>query len=279
MRGFALLKAMCFCFLLLLFASLARAGEPAPPFGYGFSGGAFYPNEDAAISTWNDIHYGCHFVDKESLQVAIDEIDSSNGVLIVLHGAWSEDAFSCRGAKPWGDADLFIDRISPLLDTLFINRSRLFAIKLFDEPDVPHGGPQSSQLIVVVDYLHEVVPDVPVFINWFKAKNNLKVPNVDWHSTTKGKRVASLARYGKPMFLWWFHNQRNPSVDAVMDRWDDFVAYYDTDNDPPIAALGWCCDSIENYPDYNNNAPALNDFLAAVGRSLKEGKLYGWDNP
>jgi hypothetical protein len=158
------------------------------------------------------------------------------------------------------------------------NRSRLFAIKLFDEPDVPHGGPRPKQLIAAIDYLHAAIPGVPVFINWFKAKNNTKVPNADWHSTTKGARIISLARYGKPMFLWWSHNKRNPSVSAVMDRWDDFVMYYDTDNDPPIAALGWCCDSIENSV-YNDNNSALNDFLAAVGRSLKQGKLYRWDNP
>ncbi len=247
-----------------------------PPFGYGFLGGDFFPNEDAAISTWNDIHYACHFSTATELQRAIDEVDSANQVLVELSRAWQDRQPTCDLKGPWGRANVFISRVTPLLATLKGNRSRLFALWVFDEPDVRHGGPRSADLRAAVDYLHQSLPGVPVFVNWFTARNNTRVANADWYSTTKGKSVSALAKMGKPMFLWWFNNEARPSVTKIRTRWDNFVRYHLAQRQPPIASLGWCCDSIENPSSpATDNSPELNMLLAQIGRELKEGKLFG----
>ena len=49
------------------------------------------------------------------------------------------------------------------------------------------------------------------------------------------------------MFLWWFNNDEDPHPTLVNKRWESMVSYFYKTNPPPIAALGWCCDSIENF--------------------------------
>ncbi len=258
---------------------LRKAGKRTsfvPPFGYGFLGGDFFPNEDAAVSTWNDIHYACHFQTAPELQRAMDEVDANNKVIVELSRTWQDRPPTCDLKGPWGKASVFLSRVTPLVATLERNRNRLFALWVFDEPDVRHKGPRSAELRAAVDYLHQAIPGVPVFVNWFTARNNTKVPNADWYSTTKGAKVSALSGLGKPMFLWWFNNEARPSATKIRTRWDKFVQYHVAQRQPPIISLAWCCDSIENPSSpATDNSPELNALLAQIGRELKEGKLFG----
>ena len=126
--------------------------------------------------------------------------------------------------------------MAPLIATLNANRDRLFALWLFDEPDSNHDGPESAEFITAIDYLHEQVPGVPTFVNWFSPGRNQRVPNADWYSTTKGEDPADLARFGKPMFLWWFDNNANPALPTVNLRWERMIGQYYTTDGPPIAS-------------------------------------------
>lgn len=249
-----------------------RPGSGPPPFGYGFLGGHFSANEDAAISTWNDIHYGCHFADAPELEAAIRQVEAANKVLVDLGRAWQSRPPDCNLKGPWGKASHFASRVEPLLPTLKAHQDRLFALWLFDEPDVGHGGPASSELRAAVDFLHATLPGVPVFVNWFSPGNNAKVPNADWTSTTKGAGASSLEKFGKPMFLWWFNNESRPSAGAIRSRWDAFVRYHRAGIPPPIASLGWCCDGVLSGSN-NDNSRELNDLLADIGRGLRQGRL------
>lgn len=152
----------------------ARGAAAEPPFGYGFLGGDFHPAEDAAISTWNDVHFGCHFSDAQSLSALQEGLDAigANKVLIDLGRASSQRPPDCKIAGPCGDLELFKSRVDPLLPVLAASKDRLLALWIFDEPDVSHGGPSAGQLSAAVDYLHEALPGVPVFVNWFRASNN-----------------------------------------------------------------------------------------------------------
>jgi hypothetical protein len=230
------------------------------PFGFGFLGGDFSANEAWAFSTWNDIHYTCHFQNAEQLASAINDIDISNTVIVELTAAWQNHMPTCDRKGPWGDVALFKDRVAPLLAVLNQHKERLEALWLFDEPDIV-GGPSDDALYEAVAFLHQEVPGIPVFINWFDAKKNTRIGNVDWHSTTKGGKVKALAHLGKPMFLWWFNNDKNPSDRTIEARWEAIVAYYLTDNNPPIVSLGWCC-----------GAPPAS--VAIRGKELRKGILY-----
>lgn len=243
---------------------------PPSPFGYGFLAGATPPNGEAAISTWNDIHYMCQFSDPQTLQEQIDGIDPENTVLIGLSVAWQDRSVSCDFNGPWGTAPLFIARIAPLLETFKANRERIFALWLFDEPDVRHGGPETAELSMAIDYLHEQVPDIPVFVNWFSADRNQGLPNADWYSTTKGADPADLASFGKPMFLWWFDNNEDPDPRTMNQRWNRMLDHYYGNADSPIVTLGWCCDNITEPSGFSDNSEELNAYLAHVGLLRKE---------
>ena len=273
-RRFAM-RVLLIMFLPVLFflrpAPVVQVASQRMPPSYGFLGGNFTPNEDAQISTYNDISFACHFTAAEELQSAIDEINPQNEVLVEFSRAWKDHSPSCGSIKgPWGDAELFISLVTPLLPRLEKNWGRLFAVLLFDEPDVPHGGPEAEELEEAVDFLHEYLPGVPIFINWYKSKNNLRVPNVDWHSTTKGASTSSLRKLGKPMFLWWFNNESRPSLKKVKKRWQGFADYFHSGQQPEIMGLGWCCDSITDGGP-NNNSPEVNAFLAEKGLEIKAG--------
>lgn len=245
-----------------------------PPFGYGFLGGTFAANEDAGISTWCDIHYGCHFRTAGELQHWIDAVGAHNSVLVGLSAAWQARDVTCEMKGPWGNASLAIGRIAPLIPTFEHNRNRLFAVWLFDEPDVKHGGPQSTELCIAVNYLHDTLPEVPVFINWFDPLKNRRVPDADWYSTTKGKSVSALAKLRKPMFLWWFNNQSNLSSKTVRSRWNKFVVYTETHRQPPIASLGWCCESILlPDPTLSIRTRERRVLLAKIGTMIRQGRL------
>jgi len=167
--------------------SITCAMAALAPFDYGFLGGDFFPNEDAAVSTWNDIHFACHFGDAQNLQRAIDAVSAENRILIDLSRAWQARTPTCDLNGPWGEAALFEERMNLLIALLNANRRRILALWVFDEPDGEHGGPRDADLQTAVDYLHTAVPGLPVFVNWFEPKRNVRIPNVDWHSTTKGR--------------------------------------------------------------------------------------------
>lgn len=255
--------------LLVMFVIAGQAVASHSPYGYGFLGGDFFPDEDSSLSTWNDIHFACHFTDAEDLQAAIDEIDPENQVLIDLGRAWQARIPSCDLEGPWGDVSLFISRVEPLLSTLNANQERLLALWIFDEPDAAHGGPTDTDLQAAVDYLHEQVPEVPVFVNWFAPENNPRIPNADWYATTQGGDPSALSGFGKPMFLWWFNNEADPNPAVVNKNWQDMVSYYYRTNPPVITSLGWCCDSLENFND-NDNSTELDALLANLGRLRRD---------
>ena len=241
-----------------------------PLFGYGFIGGEFFPTEDALVSSWNDVDYACHFSDPASLQNVITQVaNRGNKVLVELSSMFQNRTPTCDLNGPWGDFNLFFFRMSPLVSTLNANKISLSAIFLFDEPDISHGGPSNATLQSAVDYLHVNVPGVPVFVNWFTASNNARVPNADWYSTTKGANPASLSGLGKPMFLWWFNNESSPSADTISNRWTGMLNYYYrtlSPSVPPIMSLGWCCDSIENFNGpWNDNSTELDALLMHLG--------------
>ena len=192
--------------LLFLFVGLwwkaGRGANPSAPYAYGFLGGDFYPDEDTSFSTWNDIHFACHFSEAGELQGAIAEVHGSNQVLIDLGRAWQSRTPSCDLDGPWGDVGLFVSRVQPLLPVLNRYRARLLALWIFDEPDTSHGGPKIDDLRLAIDYLHQNVPGVPVFVNWFTPDKNMRLANADWYSTTQGGDPSVLSGLGKPMFLW-----------------------------------------------------------------------------
>ena len=249
--------------------SASSTSPPPTPFGFGFLAGFTPLDGEATISTWNDIHLGCDFSTAEELQADIDAIDPENTVIIALSVAWHQLG-ECNFNGPWGTAPLFMSKIAPLVATLNANRERLFALWLFDEPDAKHDGPEPAELIAAIDYLHEQVPGVPTFVNWFSASRNQRVPNADWYSTTKGEDPADLVRFGKPMFLWWFDNDANPNPLTVNLRWDRMIGQYYTTNGPPIASLGWCCDKIIEEQGVTDNSVELNAYLANIGLMRKE---------
>lgn len=258
---------------LCLLLSLPVTPTPAAPtlFEYGFLGGDFLPNEDATVSTWNDIHFACHFGDAQTLQTAINAVSRENRVLIDLSRVWQARPPTCDLTGPWGAVALFRERMSSLIIPLNANRERVLALWLFDEPDGQHDGPQAADLQAAVEYLHAAVPGLPVFINWFEPNNNRRIPNVDWHSTTKGRTPSALAGLGKPMFLWWFNNEADPHPALVNTRWSTLVGYIHRTAPPPIAAVGWCCDSIENRRSPNNmNSVELKALVTNVGQLRKE---------
>ena len=241
------------------------------PFDYGFLGGDFFPNEDAAVSTWNDIHFACHFGDAQNLQRAIDAVSAENRILIDLSRAWQARTPTCDLNGPWGEAALFEERMNLLIALLNANRRRILALWVFDEPDGEHGGPRDADLQTAVDYLHTAVPGLPVFVNWFEPKRNVRIPNVDWHSTTKGRTPSALSSLGKPMFLWWFNNESDPHPAIINKRWSTLIEHVYQTAPPPIAAVGWCCDSIENRRNPNNtNSTELKALVANVGQLRKE---------
>ncbi len=265
-RFCGLLALVCLVAVLVTSTSTAHAF-----FDYGFLGGDFSPNEDAALSTWNDIHFVCHFADALTLQKAIDSVSSGNRVLVDLSRVWQARTPTCDLNGPWGDVSLFQERLRPLIATLNANRSRLLALWLFDEPDGNHGGPRDRDLQAAVDYLHTAIPGLPVFVNWFEANNNVRIANVDWHSTTKGRTPSALSGLGKPMFLWWFNNDGDPHPAVTNERWNSLVGYVYQTAPPPITAVGWCCDSIENRRNPNNmNSTELRAFVANVGQLRKD---------
>jgi hypothetical protein len=240
------------------------------PFGYGFLGGDGSPNEDAAESTWNDIHYACNFTDASALQNAIDQVDANNTILISLTRVWQDHSPICNDDGPWGNLALFTGRMSPLLSVLKNNKDRLFALWLFDEPDIDHGGPSDGDLQAAVDFLHQQVPGVPVFVNWFIPANNPRVPNADWHSTTKGATPSALADLGKPMFLWWFANHANPRPRTIASRWTSLVDYHYRTAPTPITGVGWCCDSIENFTGpVHEESSEFRSLLKKISKSDK----------
>jgi hypothetical protein len=260
--------------LLFVLMAIGMSTSPAlavnPLFRYGFLGGTFSPTEDARVSSWNDIHYACHFSDSVRLQNLITQIaQRGNKVLVELSSMFQNHTPTCGLNGPWGDFPLFSSRIRPLVSTLNANKISLSAIILFDEPDTAHGGPSPATLQAAVDYLHVHVPGVPVFVNWFTASNNVRVPNADWYSTTKGAKPSSLSGFGKPMFLWWFNNEASPSADTISNRWTGILNYYYrtlSPSVPPIMALGWCCDSIENFNGpWNDNSTELDALLMHLG--------------
>lgn len=255
---------------ILFCLTLTSVWAAPAPFGYGFLGGDGSPNEDAAESTWNDIHYACNFTDATALQGAIDQVDENNTVMISLTRVWQDHSPICNDAEPWGNFALFTGRMLPLLSVLNSNKDRLFALWLFDEPDIDHGGPSDMDLQAAVDFLHQQVPGVPVFVNWFTSSNNPRVPNADWYSATKGAIPSALADLGKPMFLWWFDNHANPRPRTIASRWTSLVDYYYRTAPTPIAAVGWCCDSIENFtgPVYKESSE-LRSLLKKIGKSDK----------
>lgn len=251
---------------------VTRLAEASPAsFAYGFLGGEFSTNEDASVSTWNDIHFACHFFDGPELQQAIEEIDSHNQVLVDFGRAWQASTPSCDLDGPWGDLGLFIARVQPLLSTLNAYRSKLLALWIFDEPDGTHNGPKDADLRAAIDYLHQAVPEVPVFVNWFAPRNNTRLPNADWYATTKGADSSALSSLGKPMFLWWFNNEEDPHPTIVNQRWQNMVSYSYKTTAPPIAALGWCCDSIESFAGlFNDNSIELTALIANIGQMRRE---------
>lgn len=265
-----LAKTLLVLGFLFSFAVTSSTAAPAP-FEYGFLGGDFFPNEEAAVSTWNDVHFACHFTDTHTLQKAIDSIHESNRVLVDLSRVWQARIPTCDLKGAWGDVALFQERISSFVSTLVANRQRILALWLFDEPDGDHSGPRDADLQAAVDYLHRVVPGLPVFVNWFEANNNQRIPNVDWHSTTKGRTPSALSGLGKPMLLWWFNNDGDPHPAVVNGRWNALVGYVYQTAPPPIAAVGWCCDSLENQRNPNNmNSVELRALVANVGQLRKE---------
>ncbi|MGE0826430.1 MAG: hypothetical protein AB7G75_18955 [Candidatus Binatia bacterium] len=248
-----------------------RHAHAQVPYDYGFLGGDFFPNEDAQISTWNDIHYACHFVDAANLQGAVAQVSRGNRVLVDLSRVWQARTPTCDLNGPWADFGVFRERMQPLVATLNANRERLLALWVFDEPDGGHGGPRDIDLQAAVDYLHAAVPGLPVFINWFDPQRNLRIPNVDWHSTTKGSNPSALSALGKPMLLWWFNNESDPHPKLVNERWRNMIGYVYQTFPPPIAAVGWCCDSISNARNPNNtNSTELRTLVANVGQLRKE---------
>jgi len=259
-------------FLLIgLWWKAGRGGNSPAPYAYGFLGGDFYPDEDTPFSTWNDIHFACHFANAGELQLAIEEIRGGNQVLVGLGSAWQSQTPSCDITGPWGDAGLFVSRVQPLLPVLNQYRQRLLALWIFDEPDTTHGGPKSDDLRLAIDYLHQNVPGVPVFVNWFTPDKNTRLPNADWYATTQGEDPSVLSGLGKPMFLWWFNNDEDPHPTLVNRRWDSMVSYFYKTNPPPIAALGWCCDSIENFDGpYNDNSIELTALVANLGQLRRD---------
>jgi hypothetical protein len=151
----------------------------AAPYDYGFLGGDFFPDEDATFSTWNDIHFACHFFEAQELQLAMDEILAGNRVLVDLGRAWQSRTPACDLDGPWGDVGLFIARVQPLLSTLTAHQQRLLALWIFDEPDGRHDGPSDANLAAAVDYLHQTLPGVPVLVNWFQPEHNTRLAHVD----------------------------------------------------------------------------------------------------
>jgi hypothetical protein len=241
------------------------------PYEYGFLGGDFFPDEDSSFSTWNDIHFACHFFDAQELQLAIGEISDGNRVLIDLGRAWQSRTPSCDLDGPWGDVGLFIARVQPLLTTLAAHQGRLLALWIFDEPDGRHGGPSDADLAAAVDYLHQTVPGVPAFVNWFQPEHNTRLANVDWHATTKGADSSVLSGLGKPMFLWWFNNEEDPHPVLISQRWQNMVSHFYRTTPPPIAALGWCCDSVDNFDDFStDNSIELTAVLANLGQLRRD---------
>jgi hypothetical protein len=258
--------------LLVHVSAVAEIVRAAPaPFDYGFLGGEFYEDEDSAFSTWNDIHFACHFFDAQDLQEALNEVSSPNRVLVDLGRAWQARTPSCDLSGPWGDVGLFISRVQPLLATLHAYQERLLALWIFDEPDVRHGGPRDANLRAAIDYLHQAVPGVPVFVNWFTPENNRRLPNADWYSTTKGADPSALAGLGKPMFLWWFNNEADPHPVIVNRRWHNMVSHFYRTTPPPIVALGWCCDSIDSFDGvFNDNSIELTALVANLGQMRRD---------
>lgn len=250
---------------------VSRGEAQRAPYDYGFLGGDFFPEEDAQSSTWNDIHFACHLSTASELQRAIATIPLGNRVLLDLSRAWQDRSPSCNLQGPWGDAALFISRVQPLLATVRANQSRMLALWIFDEPDARHGGPKASDLQAAIDFLHQQAPGLPVFVNWFAPKKNARAPNADWVSTTKGPDPSTLSVFGKPMFLWWFNNEADPHPVIVNKRWRGMVSYFYKTDPPPIAALGWCCDSIENPRNpLNTNSRELSAMVENLGRLRRE---------
>ena len=256
----------------LCFGLLAERGEALPePYDYGFLGGDFFPEEDAESSTWNDIHFACHMSTASELQREIDAIPVGNRVLIDLSRAWQDRSPVCDLQGPWGDVALFISRVQPLLAVIQANQARILALWVFDEPDARHGGPKTAELQAAIDYLHQQTQGLPVFVNWFDPVKNARTPNADWVSTTKGAAPSALSAFGKPMFLWWFNNEADPHPTIVNDRWRNMVSYFYKTAPPPIAALGWCCDSIENPKNpFNTNSREVRAMVENVGRMRRE---------
>ena len=253
-------------------AAVVEIAQAAPaPFAYGFLGGEFYEDEDSSFSTWNDIHFACHFFDAQDLQQALSAVSRPNRVLVDLGRAWQARTPSCDLDGPWGDVGLFISRVQPLLATLNAYQERLLALWIFDEPDIRHGGPRDANLRAAIDYLHQAVPGVPVFVNWFTPENNIRLPNADWYSTTKGADPSALSGLGKPMFLWWFNNEADPHPVIVNRRWHNMVSYFYKTTPPPIAALGWCCDSIDSFDGvFNDNSIELTALVANLGQMRRD---------
>lgn len=256
-------------FVLFSFGVWVVAGQvyaSQAPYGYGFLGGNFTAAEDATFSTWNDIHFACHFFNAQDLQHLLEEMPAASQVLIGLSGAWHAGVPACNLDGPWGNVAQFISRVEPLLATLEAHRERIFALWLFDEPDAPHNGPADAHLRAAIDYVHQAVPGLPVFVNWFSPERNTRLPNADWYATTKGEDPAVLAPLGKPMFLWWFNNEEDPHPAVVNWRWQTMVSYFYKTAPPPIVALGWCCDSIDSFDGpFNDNSVELTALLANLG--------------
>ena len=256
---------------LIIGLLVSQAAALPAPYDYGFLGGDFFPEEDAESSTWNDVHFACHVTTATELQREIDAIPVGNRVLLDLSRAWQDRSPVCDLQGPWGDAALFIARVQPLLSAIQANQSRILALWVFDEPDARHGGPKTSELQAAIDYLHQQARGLPVFVNWFDPAKNARTPNADWVSTTKGKDPSALSAFGKPMFLWWFDNDADPHPTIVNERWRNMVGYFYKTAPPSIAALGWCCDSIENPKNpLNTNSRELKAVVENMGRARRE---------
>lgn len=270
---------------IVLSTTLAHAVRPE--FGYDFLAGDNnmpMPNADWQSSTSNDAQWGCHFSTPTSMQTVIDSINASNKITINFTYLWKTNPLcTFSSGNTYVDANTFNTRVAPYLSVLnsTSNKNRLYAIYLFDEPDLSsHGGPSDAALQNAVNYLHTNLTGIPVFIVWFTASNNTRVPNVDWYSTTKGwSSFSTMKTLGKPMVLWWFDNQANPAANDVDGRWTTYVNYFYSNASPRIASLSWCCDNLElwNSPDplINNNSTELDALLANIGKARHDtGKVF-----
>lgn len=73
------------------------------------------------------------------------------------------------------------------------------------------------------------------------------------------------------MFLWWFNNDGAPHPSVVNTRWNSLVGYVYQTAPPPIAAVGWCCDSLENRRNaHNMNSVELRSLVENLGRLRRE---------